>query len=97
MGLPRRVERSGEDGVEEDLGRAGDVVKRRPRQLVGLCHRSIGRRPGGHWFIDLRGQRVCLAEGEGLLQRFTQAPRVDRLRGREEREVRQVLHARVWA
>ena len=44
-----------------------------------------------------RGQRVCLAEHEGLLERFPETFAVDGLSCRQQRHVWQVLHARVRA
>ncbi|AUX49051.1 uncharacterized protein SOCE26_105960 [Sorangium cellulosum] len=95
--LPRRVESSGEHGIEERLGRLGDVVERGPRELVLAGDRSVGRCPSGRRSRNRGGQRVRLSEREGLLEGLSQTLRIDRLRRREECEVGQVLHPGVWA
>jgi hypothetical protein len=45
LALPRRIELSREDGVEEGLGRLGHIVESEPRQLVVAGHRCVGCRP----------------------------------------------------
>ncbi len=45
LGLPRCIELSAEDGIQEGLGRLGHLVESEPRQLVFAGHRCVGYRP----------------------------------------------------
>ena len=65
------------------------------RKFVVARHGSVRRRPCWQRRGNRRRQRVRLAEGEGLLECFAQTLCIDRLRGRKQREVGQVFHARV--
>jgi|GEM_PF-4870359 len=89
------MDRADEVANSTRVGRRQDFVERRPRELFIAGQRLIWRCPGFERRGNRRWKRMRLSIGERLFQRCAQALGIDRLRGRKQREIGKVLHARV--